>query len=124
VAGGEPDILMVGPAMKSKISSGFSGIATRFREVASGKQAQIIAGADLYVSDFGDHKLVPNRFMRDRTILVLDMSHWAIGSLIPWTSWNLAKTGASTRKQLYGAYTLISLNEKASGKVADASTSL
>jgi hypothetical protein len=124
VAGGEPDILMVGPAMKSKISSGFSGIATRFREVASGKQAQIIAGADLYVSDFGEHKLVPNRFMRDRTILVLDMSHWAIGSLIPWTSWNLAKTGASTRKQLYGAYTLISLNEKASGKVADASTSL
>jgi hypothetical protein len=52
------------------------------------------------------------------------MSHWAVGALIPWTSWDLAKTGASTRKQLYGGYTLIALNEKASGKVADASTVL
>lgn len=124
VQGGEPDMAMVGPAMKAKISRSFSGIATRFREVSSGRQAQIISGADLYVSDFGELKIIPNRQVRDRTILVLDMSHWAVGSLIPWTSWDLAKTGASTRKQLYGGYTLIALNEKASGKVADASTVL
>lgn len=123
VSGGEPDLIMASALIKPKFAD-FTGVATRFREVASGRQAQIIAGADLYVSDFGEMKLVPNRFMRDVTVLVLDMEHWQLCSLIPWTSWDLAKTGASTKKQLYGGYTLASLNEAASGKIADIRSSL
>lgn len=123
VSGGEPELIMAAPATKVKIAS-FSGIATRFREVPAGRQAQIIGGADLYVSDFGEHKLVPNRFQRNETVLVLDMSHWKVAALIPWTSWALAKTGASTKKQLYGAFTLASLNEAASGKISDINPAL
>lgn len=123
-AGGDPAVLMVGPATKSKISSAFAGIATRFRDANGNKQAAIVSGVDLYISDFGEHKIVPNRFMRDQNILVLDMEYWSIDSLRALRSFDLAKTGDSERKQLLMEVTLASLNEKASGKVSDINPAL
>jgi hypothetical protein len=122
--GGEPSVLMVGPLTKQKISGSFNGIATRYRDVPSGKQAQVISGVDLYVSDFGEHKLVPNRFMRDRNILILDMNYWALGELRPFSSERLAKTGDSDQAMIVGEYTLISRQQKASGKVVDINPAL
>ncbi len=123
-AGGDPGVLMVGPATKSKVSSAFAGIATRFRDANGNKQAAIVSGVDLYISDFGEHKIVPNRFMRDQNILVLDMEYWSIDSLRALRSFDLAKTGDSERKQLLMEVTLASLNEKASGKVCDINPAL
>jgi hypothetical protein len=117
--GGDPSVLMVGPLTKQKISTAFAGIATRFRDVPAGKQAQVIGGVDLYVSDFGTHKIVPNRFMRDQIVLALDPEYWRLDQLRPLSSWELAKTGDSERRQLLMEVTLAALNEKASGKVAD-----
>lgn len=123
-AGGDPKMLMVGPATKSKISSAFTGIATRYLEAMPGKQAQIIGGADIYVSDFGKHEVVPNRFMRDQNILCLDMDYWELAQLRPLTVNPLAKTGDSERKQMLMEVTLKVLNEKASGKVSDINPAL
>jgi len=123
-AGGEPSVLMVGPLTKQKISGGFSGIATRFRDVPSGKQAQITSGVDLYVSDFGDHKIIPNRFMRDRNIFLLDPEYWELARLRPLTSWDLAKTGDSEKKQMLMEVTLVSKNEASSGKIVDINPAL
>jgi len=120
--GGDPKILMVGPATKNKVS-GFAGIATQYRDTGD-KQATIVSGADTYVSNFGVHAIIPNRFMRDQNILCLDMDYWAIGELRPFQSVNLAKTGDSDKKQIKGEYTLISRNEKASGKVTDINPAL
>lgn len=121
-AGGDPKMLMVGPATKNKVS-GFSGIATQYRDTGN-KQATIVAGADTYVSNFGVHTIVPNRFMRDQNILCLDMSFWQLGELRPFVAEDLAKTGDSDKKQIVGQYTLKSLNEKASGKVTDINPAL
>ena len=118
-SGGTPDTLLVGPSVKNKITDAFTGLATRFREVPSGGKAQIISGVDLYVSNFGEFKLVPSRIVRDRNILVLDMKMWKCAFLVPFTSWELAKTGASYRRQLYVSATLEACNEASSGKVAD-----
>ncbi len=122
--GGDPKVLMVGPATKGKISGSFNGVATRYRDVAAGKQAQIVSGVDLYVSDFGSHRLVPNRFMRDQNILVLDIEYWSLARLRPLKMWDLAKTGDSERKQMLMECTLVCKNEKASGKVADINPAL
>lgn len=78
----------------------------------------------LYVSNFGEFKLMPSRIVRDQNILVLDMSMWKCAFLIPFTSWELAKTGASMRRQLYVAATLESSNQAASGKVTDINPAL
>jgi hypothetical protein len=118
-AGGEPDTILVGPATKRKISTSFTGIATQYNAVEKSKLVNVVAGADIYRSDFGTFKIVPSRFVRDRNILVLDMSMWACGFLTPFTSWDLAKTGASDRKQLYVQATLVAKNPAASGKITD-----
>jgi hypothetical protein len=123
-SGGDPSVLMVGKATKGKISGAFSGVATRYRDVPSGKQAQVIAGVDLYVSDFGSHRIVPNRFMRDQNILVLDTEYWQIAQLRPLQNTELAKTGDSERRQLLMECTLVCRNEKASGKVTDINPAL
>jgi len=119
--GGEPNVVMVGAFNKQAIS-GFSGIATIFKNAPQG-QATIVGAADLYVSDFGQHSIVPNRFSRDNTALVLDMSMWAVGFLRPMMTLELAKTGDAENRAVLCEYTLESRNEKASAKVAGLTTS-
>lgn len=120
--GGDPKIIMVGPFNKT-VASGFSSIATMYKNVNAGQQGEILAGADLYVSDFGQHQIVPNRFQRDRTVLVLDMEYLGVATLRDMETMPLAKTGDADRSQLLTEFTLVVKNEKASGKVTDCTTS-
>jgi hypothetical protein len=122
-AGGEPGIIMVGPVNKQAVS-GFSGIGTLYQDVTrrgTESQAAIIGGADLYISDFGRHVVVPNRFSRDRTALVLDMSYWAVGFLRPMHTFEIGKRGDADEMVVLTEYTLESRNEAASAKVANLS---
>jgi hypothetical protein len=118
-AGGDPSLIMVGSAVKQKISGSFTGIATRFRDVKSKSEAEIISGADVYVSDFGSTTIVANRFQRARTVLVIDPEYWALASLRGFKMERLAKTGDSDKAHIVGDYTLECRNEKASAKIAD-----
>lgn len=118
-AGGAPDVIMVGPYNKRKISTEFTGISTAMREVTSKK---VISAVDLYESDFGTLSIIPNRFQRARDALILQMDKWGIGFLEPLGAQDLAVTGLSRRRQLWGTYTLESRNEAASGGVFDLTT--
>jgi hypothetical protein len=117
--GGDPSLIMCGPEVKQKISGSFTGIATRFRDVSSKSQAQIISGADVYVSDFGTTTIVANRFLRSRTVLVVDPQYVAIASLRGFKMERLAKTGDADQAQIIGDYTLEMRNDLAQGKIAD-----
>jgi hypothetical protein len=121
-SGGEPSIIMCGPFNKQAISS-FSGIATQYRENTGMRQATILGAADVYVSDFGEHRIVPNRFSRDRTVLVLQPDTWEIKFLQPFSTTPLAKTGHSDKRLLAAEYTLCVSDEAANGKIADLTTS-
>ena len=122
-SGGDPDTIMTGPFNKTKVS-GFSGILTNnvFQNANSSK-ITIVAGADKYRSDFGEHNVVPNRFQRDRTVFVLTMEYFAVAYLRPFTQFPLAKTGDSDQRQILAEFALVSRQEAASGKVADLTTS-
>lgn len=117
-AGGDPGIIMCGAQGKKKLS-GLAGIATLYRDVPAKSQGQIINGADVYVSNFGEHVIVPNRFMKAGTILVLDMEYWAIAELDGIQEVPLAKTGDADRAMIITEVTLEAKNEAASGKIAD-----
>ncbi|HBN92246.1 MAG TPA: head protein [Hyphomonas sp.] len=117
--GGEPDVLIVGPFNKRK-ASGFTGVATKFKDVDDKK---IIASADVYVSDFGEINIVPNRFSRARDAILLQKDMFKAAMLRPMASWDLAKTGDSERKQILVEWTLQMCNEAAHGIVADLTTS-
>lgn len=114
--GGDPKVIMVGAALKVRVSA-FAGIATLYKEVKGNSQATIVGGADLYVSNFGEHMIVPNRFMRTNVALVLDMDYWGVAYLRPFQQNPLAITGDAERRQMLAEFTLVSKNEAASGKV-------
>jgi len=117
--GGEPSMIMVGPFNKQKLS-GFTGNSTRFD---AGADATLYTSVDVYASDFGQLQVVPNRFSRDRDAYVLDMNYFAIAFLRDFSMHELSKTGDSEKRQLLVEATLESRNEKASGLVADLTTS-
>lgn len=120
-AGGQPDTVLVGPKNKAVVS-GFTGISTQYTQTPAKDQANIIAAADVYVSDFGKLDIVPSRFNRDRTLLLLDMEYWAVAYLRTFRQWPIAKTGDAEKRQILAEWTLVAKNEKASGKVADLTT--
>ncbi len=122
VNGGEPRVVMVGPSNKQTAST-FTGIATLQKDVPGNTQGVIVGAADIYVSDFGVHTIVPNRFSRDRTALVLDMTLWANAELRPMQTVPIAKTGDSDKVMLLTETTLECRNPFGSGKCADLSVS-
>jgi len=122
-AGGDPDIIMVGPFNK-QVASGFAGIATQYKDNGPGsRRATILGAADVYVSDFGEHRIVPNRFSRDRTALVLDADALEVKFLQPMSTTPLAKTGHSDKRLLSCEFTLCVKDEAMLGKIADLTTS-
>jgi hypothetical protein len=123
-SGGDPEMMLCGPVNKQNISSQFSGIATMYREQSGTGPGTIIGAADVYVSDFGELKVVPSRFSRDRTISILQKDMWAIAYLRPFRVYDLAKTGDAEKRLLLSEYTLESRNEASSAKVADLLTAL
>lgn len=118
--GGEPDRIMVGPFNK-RVMSGFSGIADAVRDTGS-KRATIIGAADVYVGDYHTLDIMPSRFSRSRSALVVDPSMFKLCYYQPFKQEELAKTGHSDRRLLSVEYTLESCNEKSSGIVADLTT--
>lgn len=117
-AGGQPSMAIMGPSVKQQASA-FSGIATQYRENSGVKQATILAAASVYVSDFGEIKLVPSRFSRSRSVLLVDPEFWAVSYLRPFKTEKLAKTGDAQKALMTVEYTLISKNEGSSGVIAD-----
>jgi len=117
-SGGTPSTLFVSPALK-QVVSGFSGLAAQRYQVPTSGQATILAGADLYQSDFGVLQIVPNRFMRVRDALVLDPEYAALAYLRPFQTIELAKAGDSDKTQILAELTLEVKNEAAHGGIFD-----
>ena len=121
VSGGKPDTLMLG-AFNKQVFSTFTGRGTPTQDQADKK---ITAGVDIYQSDFGNLRAVPNRFMRTRDVLALQMDMWASAALTGrnFISFELAKTGDTDRRELLVEHTVVSRNEAASGGIFDLTSS-
>jgi|SRR5215471_18046198 len=115
--GGDPNVVLAGGFNKQQFST-FTGRSTPMEEAGSRK---IVATVDVYQSDFGSLKVVPDRFMRARDVLILQMDMWGLATLKGrnMLSQDLAKTGDSDQRQLLTEYTLEARNEKGSGGVFD-----
>jgi hypothetical protein len=117
--GGNPSVVVVGRALKAKIDA-FTGIATRYRDVASKTQAQIIGAADVYVSDFGTHTVVLSRYCRATTAYCLDPDYWKLAYLRAPSMREIPRTGDAEKRQIIAEWTLVAANPNASAKVAGA----
>ena len=134
-AGGQPDMMLVPSTVKQTISalatvgSGSVSLGIPPRNQISGKgAATAVAAVDVYVSDFGTFRIVPDRNLAAdgpgsvaANVFFLDMDYWGLAWLWPFQTVNMAKTGDSTKQMLLGEYGLVSKNEKASGILASVS---
>jgi hypothetical protein len=116
--GGNPKVVMAGPVNKQNLSK-MAGIAQQRFNAQGAKPSTIIGAADIYVSDFGNVTIVPNRFQRERDVFVLDTEYASVAYLRPFQTVELAKTGDAEKRMLLVEWGLKIQNEKAHGLVAD-----
>ena len=117
-SGGNPTMMVVGSGLKQKASS-FAGVAAQRYMAPGDKPTTIIGAAEIYLGDFGQISIVPNRFMRTRDALLLDPEYAALAYLRPFVTNDLARTGDAETKQLLAEFTLEMRNEAAHGAVYD-----
>lgn len=119
--GGDPSVIMVGPYNKSVFAS-FGG-ANKFAgtyDTQKGKNQGMVVGAvDIYVSDFGEHKIMLNRYQRDRTVFCIDPEYVSVAFLRPIEQEALAKTGDAENRQILAEYCLVVNNPDAHAKIQD-----
>jgi len=120
--GAEPSIVLCGSAVKQKISSTFTGSATKYQDMTNTKK--LVAAIDIYVSDFGTLQIVPSRFLETRTVaardvFVLDPNYARIAFLQTVKQRPLARTGHAERRMISCEYGLQVDTQAAHGVIAD-----
>jgi hypothetical protein len=118
------NVLMVGPVNKQRVSTTFSGIATRNYDLSNvaARPMAAIASIDVYVSDFGVLRVVPNRFQRERDAWFLDFDYVELRYLRPLAQKKLAKSGDAEKRMMVQEVTLVVKNEAALGGAFDLTT--
>lgn len=116
--GGDPSVIICGPFNKTVIS-GFSGNSTRFDR---GEDKRLVAAIDVYVSDFGEHRVVPDRFSSADNVFAFTPELWSVDYLRPFRQHALAKTGDAENRQILCEWTLKAGNHAGSGWVGDLTT--
>ena len=117
LAGGSPDIIMANTVQKRVITNTFRGSTDQNRLSTDAKK--IINAVDFYESDYGTLSIVPNRYMTQDMVYVLDSDMWEVAYHRPYQTYDLAKTGDNESKQMVVEWTLVSREEAASGIIAD-----
>jgi hypothetical protein len=116
--GGEPKVLVTNASQKLAFSA-FAGIATRYRDVPPGKQADIVGASDSYVGDFGSLSVILDRFMPTNLVYVGDPEYVSLAYLRPFATQELAKTGDAQKRMLVCEWGLRMKSQYSWATVAD-----
>ena len=115
IAGAEPKVAVVYPSLKRRIST-FTG---RSGSQVPVSKAEVVNSVDLYRSDFGDIKIVPSRWVRNRTVLLLDPEYCALAYFRNFQTTDIAKIGDADTKMIVAEWGVEMRNEAAHAKIAD-----
>lgn len=115
-AGGEAEILMIKPA-DALIVAGFAAASGRQRDFGSSKTITNVV--DLYVSPWGELKVVLNRFMLSTVAFLYQPDMFKKCVLRNWSREMLAKDGDAERHMVVGEFSLKHKNYKSSGYIAN-----
>jgi hypothetical protein len=115
--GGNATMLMVTPSHKQTISSTFTGNGTKF---IKGEDRKLQAAYDIYNSDFGDFKIVPNRNMvRTREAYLVDGDLAAVAMLRDMKSEELARIGSARNFMIESEWALQLREERGMAAIRD-----
>lgn len=105
--GSDVDTFMIKPA-DAQIVAGFSASAGRNREIAQGKT--LVNAIDLYVSPYGEYRVVLNRHLESSHALLIDPSMFKTCTLRPFTRTLLSKSGDSDKHFVVGEMSVKHMN--------------
>lgn len=117
--GAEPSIIVVGPVNKVKLSD-FTGRSQARQNVSATTIQQAVS---VYASDFGDLKVVPSRFTRERTALLLDPEYAKVAFYRNFQQTEIAKIGDADTRMITAEWGLEVSNEAAHAAIFDLTTS-
>lgn len=116
--GGKPTMLMVSPDHMTDAMA-FDGNGTRFHKAESG---ELNSAYEVYRGPFGVLKLVPSHLMAGKTTaFLIDPKYWALRTLEPMYTEELARTGLGRKFHIVTSYALEASNEAASAQIRDLS---
>lgn len=116
-SGGEASMLMIKPNDSLRVAA-FASAAGRQRFLDGGTKT-VVNVVNVYVSPFGDQKVVMNRFMKTSDAFLFEPSMWKKLTLRPFFRKTLAITGDSTQVQILGEFSLKHRNFKASAAIGN-----
>ena len=117
--GGTPETCYANGWQKRKISA----LTTSNTRNINADMKEVVIGIDVYDSDFGRIKIVPDRFMTTSVVAILQNDLWKIAEFRPTKKVDVAKIGSATRAVIESELTLESRNEAGSAKITGLSTS-
>lgn len=114
--GSDPTVFMIKPA-DAQIVSGFTGASGRYRNINDGNRT-LVNAIDLYVSPYGEYKVVLNRHQLTTHAFLIDPSMFRSCVLRPFTRELLAKDSDGDRHAIVGEYSLKHMNYSDSGMIS------
>lgn len=120
--GAEPSVIQVTPA-NSRVVADFAKAAGRYRTFDGNADRKIVNAIDIYVSPFGEQRLLLNRFIKSKNTLVYEPDLWKKVVFRSWARETLAKTGDNTAIMLVGEFSLKHKNFLSSGAIVEAAAS-
>ena len=117
-AGGDIETIMVKPKHAATIAN-FAYASGRLRDIGSGKT--VMNAVDLYVSPYGQARVVLNRFQIVSDVLLFAPENWKLLVLRNWFREVLAKTGDNVKQMIVGEFSLKHENQSASGRITNLS---
>lgn len=116
-AGADPSTIMVTPTNSKEVAL-FAAASGRYRTIPTGGSDKTVVNAvNLYVSPFGEQRVVLNRFLKAKQTLIYTPDMWSKVTLRPWFRETLAKTGDNTTTMIVGEFSLKHKNELASALI-------
>ena len=100
----------------------FTGNNNQRANVVAGDE-RVVNSLSIYLTPWGQVAFQPSRENRSRDVFIMQDDMWDVAVLRPTKNVALAKTGDSTQRQITTELTLVCKNEKASGIIADNTTS-
>lgn len=112
--GSDPSVFMIKPA-DAQIVANFAAASGRNREIQQGRN--LVNVIDLYVSPYGEYKVVLNRHQLTTHAFLIDPSMWRSCVLRPFSRTLLSSAGDSEKHFVVGEYSLKHMNYADGGMI-------
>jgi len=114
--GSDPSLFMIKPA-DSLVTAGFAASAGRNRTFNDGTKS-VVNAVDLYISPFGEYRIILNRHQLTTHAFLIDPSMWRSVVLRPFSRTLLGKVSDGDTHAVTGEYSLKHMNFAADGMLS------